>query len=477
MKKILTLTAAIISAMAMNAAAGSWQFSGGNAPAVNSSETGTNMKVEFLTSDAAKSFGNESAAYNAAVPADLKSKGSKGIKLGGNALYLKAYLTDGTSFKKGDTLHVCGYNPWKISSSDAHSGDVETSLATGTSKADYNVGKVVLAKDVDTLYLMRAAGSGTCIAAIKYAVFVDPGVPMLSADKEELDLQIGRTGEASKEASFTLSGIHLDGLTTNIEFPTHDGLTIDQNTLDVAVDGTLSQTFKVTYAPTVAEEEFNGKITITAGTISVEIALNCNVKAKLVQASISESTTWDWTKAAAVTEIRLTDATTPKKNDTTLLANVDDVVNDENFNSQALLFAGEYIVRDGTYCQGTDLIFNTTVAGTLKIKYSNTGNNGTRYVLVNGAKIDGDPGSTSTTAHEASVAVKAGEVRIAAGVKADSTREMLRFSVITFTKDDGGATAIDNTDAAVKATKVLRDGQVLILRDGKFFNALGVEVK
>ncbi|MGN0226770.1 MAG: hypothetical protein ACI4AI_01720 [Paludibacteraceae bacterium] len=39
------------------------------------------------------------------------------------------------------------------------------------------------------------------------------------------------------------------------------------------------------------------------------------------------------------------------------------------------------------------------------------------------------------------------------------------------------ATAIDNTDAAVKATKVLRDGQVLILRDDKFFNALGVEVK
>lgn len=477
MKKILTLTAAIISAMAMNAAAGSWQFSGGNAPAVNSSETGTNMKVEFLTSDAAKSFGNESAAYNAAVPADLKSKGSKGIKLGGNALYLKAYLTDGTSFKKGDTLHVCGYNPWKISSSNAHSGDVVTSLATGASKTDYNVGKVVLAKDVDTLYLMRAAGSGTCIAAIKYAVFVDPGVPMLSADKEELDLQIGRTGEASKEASFTLSGIHLDGLATNIEFPTHDGLTIDKNTLDVAVDGTLSQTFKVTYAPTVAEEEFNGKITITAGTISVEIALNCNVKAKLVQASISESTTWDWTKAAAVSEIKLTDATTPKKNDTTLLANVDDVVNDENFNSQALLFAGEYIVRDGTYCQGTDLIFNTTVAGTLKIKYSNTGNNGTRYVWVNGAKIDGDPGSANTTAHEASVAVKAGEVRIAAGVKADSTREMLRFSVITFTKDDGGATAINNTEAEIKATKVLRDGQVLILRDGKFFNTLGVEVK
>ena len=38
-------------------------------------------------------------------------------------------------------------------------------------------------------------------------------------------------------------------------------------------------------------------------------------------------------------------------------------------------------------------------------------------------------------------------------------------------------TAIDNAEAAVKAEKVIRDGQVLILRDGKFYNALGAEVK
>lgn len=38
-------------------------------------------------------------------------------------------------------------------------------------------------------------------------------------------------------------------------------------------------------------------------------------------------------------------------------------------------------------------------------------------------------------------------------------------------------TAIENAEAAVKAEKVIRDGQVLILRDGKIFNALGAEVK
>ena len=40
-----------------------------------------------------------------------------------------------------------------------------------------------------------------------------------------------------------------------------------------------------------------------------------------------------------------------------------------------------------------------------------------------------------------------------------------------------GATAIENTEAAVKAVKVVRNGQVLIIRDGKMYNALGAEVK
>lgn len=50
------------------------------------------------------------------------------------------------------------------------------------------------------------------------------------------------------------------------------------------------------------------------------------------------------------------------------------------------------------------------------------------------------------------------------------------FIKMTVAKDET-PTAINNTEAEIKATKVLRDGQVLILRDGKFFNTLGVEVK
>lgn len=38
------------------------------------------------------------------------------------------------------------------------------------------------------------------------------------------------------------------------------------------------------------------------------------------------------------------------------------------------------------------------------------------------------------------------------------------------------ATAISNTDAAVKTTKIIRNGQVIIVRDGKAFNVLGAEL-
>ena len=39
------------------------------------------------------------------------------------------------------------------------------------------------------------------------------------------------------------------------------------------------------------------------------------------------------------------------------------------------------------------------------------------------------------------------------------------------------ATAIDNTEAATKAVKRIVNGQLVIEREGKLFNALGAEVK
>ena len=50
--------------------------------------------------------------------------------------------------------------------------------------------------------------------------------------------------------------------------------------------------------------------------------------------------------------------------------------------------------------------------------------------------------------------------------------------VYTFTqKEQGPATAVDNTTIAPQVQKIIRNGQVLIIRDGKTFNMMGQEVK
>jgi hypothetical protein len=44
-------------------------------------------------------------------------------------------------------------------------------------------------------------------------------------------------------------------------------------------------------------------------------------------------------------------------------------------------------------------------------------------------------------------------------------------------EEPGTGTAIDNTVVAPQVEKIVRNGQVLIIRDGKTFNMMGQEVK
>ena len=147
-----------------------------------SSAVGTSMSA---TGGTAQFYGDntklsaESASYNASVTDnDLKASGSKGHKLGGNAVYLKVTLTSNV-LQEGDIIYVCGYNPYRVGSgvtADTRATtDIAESLATGTGKTDYQVGSVTITAsmitamgdEVDEIYFSRANGTGTGVAAIK----------------------------------------------------------------------------------------------------------------------------------------------------------------------------------------------------------------------------------------------------------------------------------------------------------------------
>ena len=135
----------------------------------------------------------------------------------------------------------------------------------------------------------------------------------------------------------------------------------------------------------------------------------------VAQADVTGSIAWNWANAASVAEIKLTNQTSPKKNEGFVMANgAATVYNNANFESDKLYLEGEYIVRDGKYFQGQTIKFNTTVAGVVRVKFSHTGNNKpARELYINGVGT-GDSRTNATAAWSRYVDVPAGEVTITA---------------------------------------------------------------
>ena len=96
--------------------------------------------------------------------------------------------------------------------------------------------------------------------------------------------------------------------------------------------------------------------------------------------------------------------------------------------------------------------------------------------------VDGFAAATElTTNTDLATAENATAAAATAVVDAEGKLTIHLFSdakVYTFTqKEQGPATAVDNTTIAPQVQKIIRNGQVLIIRDGKTFNMMGQEVK
>ncbi|MBQ9561038.1 MAG: InlB B-repeat-containing protein [Prevotella sp.] len=192
----------------------------------------------------------ESAAYNEAVTDnDLKATGAKGHKLGTNTLYLKLTLSSGT-FKAGDKVYICGYNPFRVGTgvtSNRADTDIAESLATGTAKGDYNVGVVTLPatfEATNTIYISRAEGTGTGVAAVKVTRESSTTAPTITTD-------LNATAEAMVGVAKNFS-IVADGA-VSYQWYKASSTTIDEEN-DKPISGATSSTYA--YTATAAGTEY-----------------------------------------------------------------------------------------------------------------------------------------------------------------------------------------------------------------------------
>ena len=239
-----------------------WQMSGTTAYATNSSHDAlpSGCTLYAGTTDDSQSFSIESAAYVSGVPESMQAANGRGIKMGANALYLKATLASG-NFQAGDTIFVCGYNAWKISTTSSQTGDVIAALTTGSSKTSYQVGYVILSTNTSELYFMRANGSGTGITAIKVCRPASaPAAPTLTLTSGQAD-QTVTSGNAITNIVYTASGTANDISVANLPA----GLTSSKSGLVLTISGTPTATG--TY--TVTATNSIGATTTLQGTITV----------------------------------------------------------------------------------------------------------------------------------------------------------------------------------------------------------------
>ena len=199
-------------------------------------------------------------------------------------------------------------------------------------------------------------------------------------------------------------------------------------------------------------------------------------------ASISASTTWDWSKAGSATA-QWSESTLPKNTDEFNFADV--LINpNADFNAAALAGIAQFANR-GTYFQGDKVKFNTTVPGKVVVTYSNTGGSRPyRHVKVN-ETLSAEGSASQDPKDTEAISVAAGDVEITFYIP-DATKPqsrdgdvvgpaMGRIYKIVFTKDT--PSALDNAEDGVKAQKFVENGQMYIQKDGKIYNVMGMEIR
>ena len=154
--------------------------------------------------------------------------------------------------------------------------------------------------------------------------------------------------------------------------------------------------------------------------------------------AVSVATTWDFSKLTANTEsalynssdagIKLNETTTPSKTDEVIYSEygAGALTIGDGFDGTSIAFTGEYPIRKNKYCQNGVLHFKAGVAGTIVVKFSDTGSTASatavkRYLVVNGEQTEywtsrentgSEPYAAQLNVTTGAIPVEAGDVTI-----------------------------------------------------------------
>ena len=261
----------------------------------------------------------------------------------------------------------------------------------------------------------------------------------LSSTPSSITLNATESGVAVN-SSFTITGSKLTAGTYDLTIPSVAGLTVSPTSFTVAADGTVSQVVNVSYSSTENVAASTANITATVGAANLSVAVNYSATVAVwTLQSISELTEWDFdTKVSGSKQY-----TGDEVNVEHVYANISDLTFSSGFNQYALAFTGQYPFRGNSnrYAQAGTLRFNTTVPGTIVVKFSDTGSSASatavkRYLVVNGVTTEywaSRQNNGTENPYAAQLNVTTGGIAVPAGDVTITGTSALVMSYVKFT--------------------------------------------
>ena len=268
-------------------------------------------------------------------------------------------------------------------------GTNNTLTPVGTASSKINAVDIITVEELSAskTYVAYIYGMNGSNGELYEVAFLAPSTnsPKLSSSPKSITLTATESGVAVS-SSFTITGSNLTAGTYNLTVPSVTGLTVSPTSFTVASDGTVNQAVQVSYSSTKNVAASTANITATVDEVNLSVAVNysASVIAWTLQ-SISAETIWDFSELSGGVEYKDDDLNVEH-----VYANIPEITFGDGFDATALAFTGRYPLREGKkFCQDGTLRFNTTVPGTIVVKFSDTGTSASatavkRYLVVNG---------------------------------------------------------------------------------------------
>ena len=458
MKKIFTIAAALLasfSLMADELCSASLNGITSNSNTTGVAQTGCTMKWNSVTSSGSDVVTIGEISY---------------YKMSGSSSYVQLILDGDAAFEDGDVLIVtaCSNNNSgkNITYALKSDGGNKADAVNATNAAAVEVPYTLVAADIEedgSIKIFRGGNSNIRFGSFKVTREVSTE-PALRADKESMDLFVSPI-VTNPSATVNFIGKNLTPGEHAITVPNLAGLTVTPASVTVGEDGKLNAEVTIAYASDVDVEAASTSVSLVIDEVEASVTINYGAISQLCGELI---------KATARQVVSGVIGGTVDTN----LGAADAVKLDKKKYFGLVLAAG-------TFAEGDTLVIDITAAADLGNCMIYSDNAGTDLIY--------DEGITYTKADaEVPVICPTGlkKIVLPATINGKSSVYLYRQNDalhewnVTFASlsvirpcEEGPSTAIDNTEASVKAVKRIVNGQLFIEKNGVIYNAQGAIVK